>query len=748
MKPDYRSAEFVLCLGTSPGHAGNPMQVMARQSAQAVSNGNMKLVIVDPVLGGGVPQANGGRTGWLPIKPSSDGALVMGMMRWIFDNNRFNQGYLECTTSQLAAKRGFSSYTNAAYLVISDPQHPNYRKFLRGKDMGWGNDDYVVVDIAEGKPISALGGLGQPFYSGTTVTADGVKIAVESSLTILRRNAFKHTLDDYVQATGISAETIAELAKEFTAHGTKVGTDHHGGIMGASAYQASLGIIQLNALVGSVNKKGGMMLSGGSYNAIAEGPRYDLTKFPGMVRPSGIRISRERTPYENTPEYKRKVAQKENPYPSTLPWYPMGFEIDGQAITSVLQGYPYKAKIAFFWMQNQLFVTPGLYNEETVKALKDPEILPLIIACDVVMSETAAYADYIIPDTHFYESWGVPAMWNGVATKMTAARWPVISPLTPQQGGVHMSIEAYLLAAGKQLNLPGCGDKSIPDTQGAIHPLQTREDFFLKALANVAYDGQPVPDVSQEEVGLMDLDEIMASFRSALSDEEWRKVCYVLARGGRFEGHDAAYIGDDLKYKFPRMLNIYNEKLGNTRNSQTGEYFEGTAVWVEPVMANGKPLEEKFSAADWPFTVVSQKSRFRTGSMLANVPVLMDMQKENKIQINAQDASALGLSDGERVKVITPTAEVIGKVKVRNGIARGTIGVTYSFGHWQYGAQHYSVDGKEVAGQHERGGGFAFNPLGMHDPSVTGGANKMFPLADLVAGASARNTIRAKLVKV
>jgi len=748
MKPDYRNAEFVLSIGTFPGHAGNPMQVMARQSAQSVSNGQMILVVVDPVLGGGVPQANGGRPGWIPIRPGTDGALVMGMMRWIFENKRYNQAYLECTTPQSAARRGFSSYTNAAYIVITDPKHPNYRKFLRGKDLGWDNDDYVVMDIAGKRSVSANTGIGVPIFSGVVEDSAGRQIAVDSSLALLEKNAFLFTMEDYVEATGIAKDTMADLANEFTAHGAKVGTDHHGGIMGASSYYASLGIILLNALVGSVNKKGGMSPSGGSFKAIDDGPRYKLTEFPGIVRPGGIKISRERTPYENTPEYKQKVSQGKPPYPATLPWYPLGFENDGQAIVSLLHGYPYKAKIVFFWMQNQLFITPGLYNEETVKALKNPDLFPLIIACDVVMSETTSYADYIIPDTHFYESWGVPAMWNGVPTKMTAARWPVITPLTPQAEGVHMSVEAYFLAVAKRLNLPGCGDKGILDAKGGLHPLNTREDFFLKALANTAYDGQAVPDVSHEEIELMELEQAMEPFRRSLTDEEWKKVYYVLARGGRFESDDAAYVGDELKYKFPRMLNIYNEKLATTHNSQTGAYFEGTAVWLEPVFANGSPLSEKYGPQEWPFTVVSQKSRFRTGSMLANIPVLQDMQKENTIQINSQDARVLGLKDGDQAKIITPAAEVVGKVKVREGVVQGTIGVTYSFGHWQYGAQKYSVDGKEVAGQSERGSGFAYNPLGMHDPTVTGGENKMYPLADIVAGASALNTIRAKLVKV
>jgi anaerobic selenocysteine-containing dehydrogenase len=70
--------------------------------------------------------------------------------------------------------------------------------------------------------------------------------------------------------------------------------------------------------------------------------------------------------------------------------------------------------------------------------LKDPQRLPLFIAIDAFMNETTALADYIVPDTHNFESWGFSAPWAGVASKATTARWPVVpaataKPLTVSQ---------------------------------------------------------------------------------------------------------------------------------------------------------------------------------------------------------------------------------------------------------------------------------------------------------------------------
>ena len=745
LKPDYRSSEFVLSIGTAPGQAGNPMQLMSRQSAMGVSDGRMNLVVVDPVLGGGVTRSYKKSSGWVGIRPGGDGAFVMAMMQVIFKEKRYNREYLECTTKKTALERGYASFTNAAYLVITDATHPNYRKFLRGKDVGLGANDYVVASLNSEEFISHQQGYGQILYKGTVTTTDGKAVAVSSSLQLLKENSDQYSLEEYASEAGIEQDAIRSLAYEFTAHGTKSTTDHHGGLMGSSSFHASYGILLLNALVGSVNAKGGMSMSGGSFQSFAPGPRYNMAAFPGMVKPKGIKISRERTAYEQTPEYEQKKRQGVNPYPATLPWFPLSFESDSQASVSILKGYPYEAKILFFWMQNPLFTTPGLYNESTMKSFTDPGRIPLILSCDVVMGETTSIADYIIPDTHFYESWGAPAMWGGVPNKMTAARWPVVKPLTPEVEGIAMSMESYLIAIGKKMNLPGCGENAIADATGKLYPLHTREDYFLKVLANVAYDGkQSVPDASREEIELMELNKATDFCRNSLTEEEWKKVYYVLARGGRFESYSEAYTGDFLKYQYPNVINIYNEKLGTTRNSLTGQYFNGTAVWLPPVCANGSLLEEKIPSKEWPFQLVSQKSRYRTNSMWANIPVLTDMQKDNPIYINEEDAKALGLTSGSSIKVITPFAEVVSKVKIRAGVAKGTLGISFGFGHWQYGAKKYKVDNNSVGGDEVRGGGIAFNTLSMMDPTM----QTFYPLSDEVGGASARNTIKAKVVKV
>ena len=60
-------------------------------------------------------------------------------------------------------------------------------------------------------------------------------------------------------------------------------------------------------------------------------------------------------------------------------------------------------------MTNPLYGIAGLRGVAE-EGLKDPARLPLFIAIDAFINETTALADYIIPDTHNFESWGFSAL--------------------------------------------------------------------------------------------------------------------------------------------------------------------------------------------------------------------------------------------------------------------------------------------------------------------------------------------------
>lgn len=726
-------------MGAYPGHSGKPMQSIGRQAARRLAEGKTKIVVVDPVMSGGAINPALENAQWVPIKPATDGAFGMAMVRWIIENERYNKEYLSSPNLDAARAKGFNSWCNASYLVINDAKHKNYRKLVRASDLGFeeGEEElFVVIDAKSNEPkLHTQSDEAQILFDGVITGKNGEKIKVKSAFLILKEKAKEMSIDEYAKICGIPKDTIIDIAKEFTSHGTKVAVDGLGGT--ATANGIDLGLLHyiLACLVGCVNKKGGLITRRVSYKGVAPGPRYKLNIIPDGPETSGMLISRTGIRYEDTSEYKAKLARGENPYPSKLPWHPVGSASDNQALFSMINQYPYSAKIFFNWMANAMLSLPGAALDEVKEALKDPAIIPLFISVDAYMGETTALADYVIPDTTPYESWGVANIEGNFSGKGSTVRWPVIEPATAKIGdGRFASFETFVIDIAKKINLPGFGEKGLLDINDNPLPLNTPEDFFLRAVTNTAFDDEPVPDVSEEEIKMQALDELYQRWDGVIDDAEWPKALYILSRGGRFEDYGEGYEGDNRKYAFDKCINIYIEGLGSGRNSFTGKYYDGVAGWNPEAFVDGTYLRDVFPEDKWPFKAANYKGKFRSITMLANSSSLREMGKTNYIEINEVDAKSLGINTGDDIRVTPATGQAFeGKALVRSGIAQGTIGIAFGYGHWEYGARKQQVEGGNMEGEVDRATGVHL--LNLLDPKVKG----IFGFSESSSGGPGRN---------
>lgn len=744
LKPDFSNSEFLLFIGTAPGNAGNPFKRQGHLLAKARSEGKLKYVVVDPVLTNSDNLASSDRNHWIPIKPGTDGALVMAMIRWILDNDRYDAGFLCRPDAAAATAAGEAGWSNASHLVVVQEDHPGRGKFLRAADLGAEpGDQMMVVDATTGE-IRPQGSVQEAvlFHEGTVRTPDGNEIAVKSSLTLLRDEARKHSLQAYSDACGIPVDTIVELAEEFTSHGKRAAVDTHGGTMASNGFYNAYAIVMLNALVGNLNVKGGTSAGGGAFKAIAPGPRYNLKKFPGAVKPKGVGLGRN-APYEHSTEYKRKVAKGENPYPATAPWYSLSPTMTSEFLTSALNGYPYPLKALILWSSNPLYGVAGLH-EQIKEKLADPKALPLIVSVDPFVNESNAYADYIVPDSVLYESWGWAGAWGGHLTKVSTARWPVVEPAQAKNvEGRPIDMETFFIAVAKRMGLPGFGANAISDKSGNQYPLDTAEDFYLRAAANVAFDGAAVPDASEEDMSLSGVTRIAPLLQKTLKPEEWRKVAYVYARGGRFENGDRSYEGEQLRHRYQKPMQIYDEQLATARNSLTGKAYPGTPTWVPPALADGSPLASAFPADEWPFQVVSTKSQLQSAHSIG-AKTLRAIHPSNYVGLHREDAANLGIRSGDAIRVTTPGGTVQAIAQVRSGIQRGVLGIEHGFGHRQLGARSQRIGDRVMTADRGAANGVNINNLGFADPKRPG----FSVLADWVVGNVARQGLPAKVEKV
>lgn len=64
--------------------------------------------------------------------------------------------------------------------------------------------------------------------------------------------------------------------------------------MHSTGFYTSWAILLLNAMVGNLNKKGGMAVAAGKFKDFGDGPRYNLANFPNEVKPKGTNLARSK----------------------------------------------------------------------------------------------------------------------------------------------------------------------------------------------------------------------------------------------------------------------------------------------------------------------------------------------------------------------------------------------------------------------------------------------------------------------
>lgn len=732
MFADLLGAEFVIIWGTDPLVANRGPTWLAPMLTNAMARG-MKLAVVDPRLSKVAEKAHM----WVPIQPGSDAALALGMARWIIENGRYDERYLRNPNQLAAEKDGEPTWSDATHLVnVDNPARPK----LKAADLGLGSDQQFVV-LSNGVPVPHDAAVDGQLEVDAVVNG----IHVKSVFTLFKERVMEKTLQQYAEICRIDAQQIVDLAREFTSHGKKAAiTSYRGPAMHGNGYYNVRAINCLNHLIGNYDWKGGSMTGGASFKPTSG--RYDLEAVPGGLKPWGVPITREKSVYEKTSLFAR------DGYPARRPWYPYPGNMIQEVLPSAAEGYPYSIKALLVHRHSLTLSVPAGWLQE--EFLKDTRVVPLLVVSDVVMSETAACADYVLPDLTYLERWGFEAIFPNFHLKESHFMQPV-TRVYPEP----RAVEDVLIEIGKRLGLPGVGDNAFLDGS----PLNRAEDFYLKLVANIAYDGQPVPDASEEEMKIFEESRRKAlgeafdlkAWQQAVKPEEWRKVVYVLNRGGRFEAQGNEYQGEHLKYRLAAQVNFYDEGVAKGKHSFSGQLFDGLPRIAPVTYYDGKTVE-----SDYPLVLVNWKARHIGTHRNISSAWLREIQPENLLWMHPDDARPRGLKNGDRVKIKSPTYEVEGRVLVTQGIKPGVVGSCYNYGHTAYGSRPYTVDGKTLAGvpayghvdwvarsdnagyAGDRDAGFALNHLQLVDSAL-----KNSCVNDPIGGASSQFDARVEVVK-
>ncbi len=754
MKPDFINSSFVIFFGTGAFEANFGPTPMAELITNAITEGRLQIAVVDPRFSKTAAKARW----WVPIKPGADAALALGMIRWIIDNDRYDARYLRAPNKAAANAIDETNSTDATHLVRTDNM-----VLLRPEDIELelpeGVDSSYVVMTEDGPEPSEVAEQGELFYEGELSG-----IPVKTVFQLLAERAREYTIEEYAEIAGISPSLIETLADEFTSHGKRAAAElYRGPVQHTNGYYTGQAIITLNVLIGNADWVGGLGVGGSHWHEDGSktpenGPfaKSVIKNAPGGLKKFGLHVNLETETYEKSTIFEG--------YPARRPWYPFTDELYQNIIPNAYDGYPYPIKALFIQKGTPVFATPGGHVQAAM--LRDTARIPLVIACDIVLGETTMYADYVIPDLTYMERWGIPHITPAIQTKVSKVRQPTVASLTEivEVEGERMpiSMEAFLIAVGLRLGMPGFGEDGLGDG----FPLTRPEHYYLAMAANLAFgdkdDGSEVlPAADEEEFRIFRearrhlppevFDE--AVWARAVPEELWPSVVYLLNRGGRYAPASKAYKGDKLGHLWKGQWHLFVEKVAKGIDSMTGERFDGLPRY-EPIKdAGGNVMDD----SEYPFILSTYKEIVGGQSRTVTSPWLQSsVLKENYILMNRVDAERLGLQNGDRARLVSAslpngefdlgdgrTYRVEGRVKVVEGMRPGVVSVSWSYGHWAYGSNTVTINGVEIPGDERRASGLCANPVNRLDPVVGDVC-----LTDPIGGSASFYDTRVDVIKV
>ena len=755
---ELERSEFVLFVGANvfEGNYGPPNRAL--RIMESVSAGRLKYAVIDPVYRKAAAHA----WKWVPVKPGRDTAIAMGITRWIIDNKRYDAKYLANANKGGAKASGEPNWCNASWLLKIIDGKPTV--FVRSTEVGFAptmkendgktyNQEKFVV-LKDGQPVEV-----DPNDENTAVSGDlfvnteinGIK--VKSVLQALYEEAAAKSIADWAAEAGVTAGDIEELAKELTSHGKKAVVDVHRGVsQHTSGYYNVQAWFCVNLLLGNYDYSF-IKLSTFAHIGNKTGQVFNVSSHPKKLPNFGTSIIRHGMKYEDSTIF--------SGYPAKRPWFPLSSDIYQEVIPSAADKYPYQVKALILYMGSPVYSLSG--TQGLIDALLDVNNIPLFITSDITVGETSLYSAYIFPDVTYLERWEFQGSHPSIPYKVGPIRQPVAKPLTEtvKVFGQEMplGLEAMILGIAEKLGLPGFG----PDGFGSGKRLSHYDDLYIKQVANLATDGKAVPDADDEEVRIfMEARKHLPKtvfdpdrWKAACGEQSWRKVIYLLNRGGRFDDYSTAWDGAKVKNKYGIQVNMYCEKTATSKNAMNGKSFSGLPVYMPEVTdCTGKVINDE--QAGYDLHLLTGRVIQHTKSRTAGCYWLQALDPENSILMNSVDAKRLGLSTGDSVKVTSATnpdgvwklgptgsKPVVGKVKVIEGIRPGAVTFSLGSGHWQYGASDVTIDGAVIKGDPRRGTGIHANVTMRVDPVL-----KNTGLQDMVGASIVVYDTRVKLIKV
>ncbi len=244
---------------------------------------------------------------------------------------------------------------------------------------------------------------------------------------------------------------------------------------------------------------------------------------------------------------------------------------------------------------------------------------------------------------------------------------------------------------------------SDPDTNHVRESIKALEffvvqDIFLSETAQLADVVLPSTSFAEKDGTFTNTERRVQRVRKAIepvgdSRPDWQITCQIAQRMGAkgFDFEHPSQIMDEIASLTPSYGGINYNRLedGGLQWPCPTQEHPGTPILHTEIFTRGKgrftPLEYKppmeLPDNEYPLILTSERSlyQFHTGTMTRKVKGLNIIHGEELVEINPGDASALGIADGEMVKVTSRRGEVVAKAKVTEVSPTGVVSMDFHF---------------------------------------------------------------------
>ncbi len=690
--PDLDRAKLFVMIGTAEDHHSNPMKI----ALSKFKRGGGRFIAINPVRTGYAAIADE----WVPIRPGTDGALILALIHEIIERGLFDREFLV-------------RYSNAAELVNMDKDSDEYGLFVRDPDVPVRPDtfetpDRLWWDLKKDRPVVSRtpGSVGR--LMGEYALPGGMP--VKPAFQLLKDRVRQYTPDWAEGITGIPAATIRRLAHEMgvTARDQKIelpiawtdawGEEHETLTGNPVAFHAMRGLAAhsngfhtiralgiLMSILGTIDRPGGFRHKAPFPRPIP--PCHKPPKGPHAIRPD--------SPLEGSPlgwpAEPEDLAVDENGEPLRIDkgfsWeYPLSVHgLMHNVITNAWRGDPYPIDTLLLFMSNMAW-NSTMNTVEVRKMLTDRNEdgeykIPFIVVADAFESETVAFADLVLPDTTYLERHDVMSILDRPISEFDGPVDSVRVPVMPPKGECR-PFQDVVIELATRLKLPAFvtkeGERKYRDYPDFIVNFETEPGSgigFLAGWRGASGEkfmvGEPNP--SQWEMYARNNNHFHYELpRSYQYMRNWNKGYLTWAQSHRM-----------VRYTDPINIHIYSEVLQKFRLAAEGKWKgrQPPAHMAERVRTFFDPLPFYYAPLEWhavdpiayPLSAITQRPMAMYHSWDSQNAWLRQIHTHNVLFVHPSVGAANNFGDGAWIWVESPWGKVRCQARFSESVEPGTV---------------------------------------------------------------------------